>query len=273
MELVTIGEVELAYELAGSGPPLVWCHGLASCVDGDHDIVEALASSFSVLAYDARGHGRSSPVRDPSAFTYRHLADDLVALLARVGWERAVLAGASMGAATCARVAALHPGAAQALVMTRPAAMGDDGAAPGWLQLLFAGGAHAIRTGGIDAAIEFLMSIPAARAELERDPARVTQLRTDWERHDPLSIAAALDAIPRSPATADGATAEKIACPTLIIPGNDLIHPTAAANAVAARIARAQTAVPFDSLPRDREVAQMAAVVREFVRRTSMADA
>ncbi|MGZ4104120.1 MAG: alpha/beta fold hydrolase, partial [Actinomycetota bacterium] len=80
-----LGDVELAYEVAGDGPPLVWCHGLASCRDGDRDVIDALSERFTVLSWDARGHGRSSPVRDASSFSYAKLADDAIAMLDHIG--------------------------------------------------------------------------------------------------------------------------------------------------------------------------------------------
>ena len=58
------------------------------------------ALGHRVIAYDARGHGRSTPAPDPSAYGYEHLARDLQAVLDALGLERAVLAGASMGAHT-----------------------------------------------------------------------------------------------------------------------------------------------------------------------------
>ena len=262
-----IGDVEITYEIVGDGPALVWAHGLASCVDGDRDVVESFASSFTVLAYDARGHGRSTPVRSNDGYSYPLLGGDLIGLLDHIGWDRAVLAGASMGGATCARVAALQPSRAVALVMARPAAHGDDGAAPPWLQALFAGGAHAIRTGGIEGAIAYLLSIPLARAELEANPARIDALRRDWMRHDPLSIAAALDAMPHS-SPLIGLTPDRITLPSLIIPGSDLIHPAETGAMIADLIPGAELAPPFDGLPRDREVVELVALVRAFLERT-----
>jgi len=244
MERAAVGDVELAYEVVGDGPRLVWLHGLASCMDGDRDVVDALAERFTVLAYDARGHGRSAPVYETERHSYPILADDLLAMLSHVGWDGAILAGSSMGGATAARAAMLSDRAA-ALVMVRPGAGGHDGAAPTWLQLIFAGGAHAIRNGGLDGAIEFLWSIPQARAQLEREPSRIEQLRTDWERHDPLSIAAALEAIPRTSPLDGGLRGDAITCPALVIPGDDVIHPREAGEAVAAVIPGARLLEPF----------------------------
>jgi pimeloyl-ACP methyl ester carboxylesterase len=266
-----IGEVELAYEVYGSGPPLVWCHGLASCRDGDRDVIDAFSESFTVLSYDARGHGRSAPVRDARRFSYVKLAEDALGMLDHVGWESAILAGASMGAATLARAACVAPERARALVMARPGAMGGDGKAPAWLQMLFAGGAHAIRTGGIDGAIEFLMTIPLARAELDADPGRLDQLRRDWTRHDPLSIAAALEGVPPTAPLEGGLTSDMIGCPVLVVPGNDVIHPTEAGIEVASLIPGATLAPPFDSLPRADEVRALVDLVRDFVARARTA--
>jgi len=261
-----VGDVELAYEIIGDGPPLIWCHGLASCRDGDRDVIDAFSETFTVLSYDARGHGRSSPSHDARDFSYRQLAEDVLGMLDHVGWQAAIFTGASMGAATLARVACIAPERARALVMARPAAMGDDGKAPAWLQMLFAGGAHAIRTGGIDGAIEFLMSIPLARAELDANPRRLVDLRRDWTRHDPLSIAAALEGVPPTAPLEGGLTSDMIRCPVLVIPGNDVIHPTEAGIEIAELIPGATLAEPFDSLPRDEEVRGLVSLVRGFLK-------
>jgi pimeloyl-ACP methyl ester carboxylesterase len=260
-----IADTELAFEVLGDGPRLVWCHGLASCMQGDRDVIDAFAELFTVLAYDARGHGSSAPYRETDGYSYEVLADDAIAMLDHVGWETAVFAGASMGAATLGRVACLQPDRARALVMARPAAAGPDGNAPAWLQLAFAGGAHAIRQGGIDGAIDYLMTIPVARAAIEADPGRIEGLRRDWAMHDPLSIAAALEGIPRTGPLAGGLTADMITCPAMVIPGNDIIHPTEAGIEVARMIPGAILAEPFDSLPRAAEVAGLVELVRTFV--------
>jgi pimeloyl-ACP methyl ester carboxylesterase len=266
-----VGDVEIAYEVYGDGPPLVWCHGLASCRDGDRDVIDAFAESFTVLSYDARGHGRSSPVHDAHDFSYIKLADDAIAMLDHVGWSSAILTGASMGAAALARVACLVPERARALVMARPGAVGDDGKAPVWLQMLFAAGANAIRTGGIEAAIEFLMTIPLAQAEIDANPRRLEDLRRDWTRHDPLSIAAALEGVPPTAPLEGGLTSDMIRCPVLVIPGSDAIHPTEAGITVASLIPGAVAAPPFDSLPRADEVRGLVALVHDFLAHTAIA--
>jgi pimeloyl-ACP methyl ester carboxylesterase len=48
-------------------------------------------SGHRVIAYDARGHGRSSPAASREAYGYDELGQDLEALLDQLGIERAVL--------------------------------------------------------------------------------------------------------------------------------------------------------------------------------------
>lgn len=261
-ERAGVNGVEIAYEVSGEGRRLVWCHGLASCRDGDRDVLDALVRHFTVLGFDARGHGESEPVREPERYSYPILTEDLIALLDHVGWDRAVLTGSSMGAASAARVAMAQPGRAEALVMIRPGSGG--GPAPERLQMLFRLGAQAMMQGGLDAAVQFLHTIPEARAEIEKNPGRIDQLRVDWGRHDPASIAAALSAMPASAPLDDGVDPTAITAPVLVIPGNDPIHPTEAGIACAALVPHAVCDPPIPAAARADETERLVARIVEF---------
>lgn len=264
----TLPEASVVYEISGDGPRFVWCHGLASCRDGDRDVIDAFAEHFTVLSYDARGHGRSAPVHEEAAYTYPALSRDLRDLLDHVGWAEVIVAGASMGAGTAIRFAMEAPARTRAVIMARPGSAG--GAAPERLQTLFRFGAAAIRSGGLDAAIEYLLTIPQAREAIERDPGRLDGLRRDWQRHDPLSIAAALEGIPASAPLTPDLDPSAIAAPVLVVPGNDPIHPTEAGIEAASSIPGARAVAPFDSLPRAQETALFVATVRDFLRETGI---
>jgi pimeloyl-ACP methyl ester carboxylesterase len=259
-----VNGVELAYDTRGTGPRVVWAHGLASSRDGDRDIIEALAERFEVLAWDARGHGSSSPVRDPSAYSYPHMADDAIAILDQLDWRDVIIAGTSMGAGVLGRAAALRPDLVAGLAIVRPAAMGPDGRAPDWLRFLFAGGAAAMRDGGLDGAIAFLRSIPIAREALEADPERLDVLREEWGQHDPLSIAAALEGMPASTPLEGGVDGSSIRCPVVIVPGADLIHPAESAIATAAMIPNARLLPEFGPIARAAEVEAIVSVVEDL---------
>src|SRR3954453_15046746 len=69
--------------------------------------VPALAERFRVVTYDTRGHGTSPAPAGPYALD--DLVDDLLALLDRVGAERAHVAGLSLGGMVGMRLAAREP--------------------------------------------------------------------------------------------------------------------------------------------------------------------
>ena len=74
--------VSLAGQRAGTGPAIVLLHGLTATrryiVMGSRVLERA---GLLVLAYDARGHGRSSAAPDARAYGYERLARDLEQVL------------------------------------------------------------------------------------------------------------------------------------------------------------------------------------------------
>jgi pimeloyl-ACP methyl ester carboxylesterase len=79
----------------GSGPALFLIHGIGARRAGWTRLVEELRDKFTCISYDLRGHG-DSPL--PSGrFGLEDLVDDLEHLRARLGVERAHVAGHSLG--------------------------------------------------------------------------------------------------------------------------------------------------------------------------------
>jgi 3-oxoadipate enol-lactonase len=91
----------------GDGPVVVLSNSLGSTYGMSDAQVAALEERFRVVRYDTHGHG-GSPVPD-GPYTIDDLADDLVALLDRLGVRRAHLVGLSLGGMTAMRVAARNP--------------------------------------------------------------------------------------------------------------------------------------------------------------------
>jgi pimeloyl-ACP methyl ester carboxylesterase len=181
----------LAGEEAGEGVPVVLLHGLTATrryvVMGSKNLER---SGHRVVMYDARGHGRSEP---GDGYGYERLAEDLLAVLDDRGIERAVLAGASMGAHTLVRLALEHPGRAAALVLITPA-FDPEEAARGlerWDAL-----SRGLREGGVEG---FLEAYGEPRVpESFRDTVQ-TVLRQRLSAHEhPDAVADALREVPRS---------------------------------------------------------------------------
>ena len=101
----------IAYRLLGpvDGPPLVLCDGIAC--DGfiwTH-MIESLATRFRVLHNHHRGHGRSGLPRQREHVTIPYLVEDIVSLMAHVGFEDAIFMGHSMGCQVTLEMASRHP--------------------------------------------------------------------------------------------------------------------------------------------------------------------
>lgn len=215
----------LAVEQAGQGPPIVLLHGLTATrryvVMGSR-LLER--SGRRVVAYDARGHGRSEPATTPGAYGYEHLAGDLEAVLDALGIERASLAGASMGAHTIARFALAHPERVAALALITPAFDPDahrdagPGAYARWDAL-----ARGLREGGVEGfiAADDLSGLP----ERWRSVA-LTVVRQRLSAHlHPDAVADALEAVPRSRPFESFAELQRLEVPTLVVASRDEADP------------------------------------------------
>ncbi len=101
------------------GRPLVLVHGLLF----SSRMFERLARRLEhrrLLLIDLRGHGRSTKPDDPSAYPWKALADDVVAVLDAAGLDRAVVGGTSLGADTALATAAHHRDRVSGLLLEMP---------------------------------------------------------------------------------------------------------------------------------------------------------
>jgi len=127
--IAEVNGTRLYYETAGSGEPVVLLHAFMLDTRMWDPQFEVLAGSFRVIAYDARGFGRSAvPVPGEP---YSH-ADDLAALLASLGARRPHVVGLSMGARFALDYAVARPGELGSLTVIN-AVIGGWQWSPEWL--------------------------------------------------------------------------------------------------------------------------------------------
>jgi pimeloyl-ACP methyl ester carboxylesterase len=95
-----VGDVQLYYEVHGTGEPILFVHGGGGSVVGSwpSDYVTELSRDFRIILADSRGHGRTADGTGP--ITYGRLAFDVVRLLDHLGIDRVHVVGHSMGAIT-----------------------------------------------------------------------------------------------------------------------------------------------------------------------------
>ncbi|HLY80681.1 MAG TPA: alpha/beta hydrolase [Caulobacteraceae bacterium] len=127
MPTAQIGALELYYERAGSGPPLLFISGTGSDLRNKPNVFDGpLAKSFDVLGYDQRGLGRSS--KPDVDYTMADYADDAAALLDALGWASAKVVGVSFGGMVAQELVLRHPGKVERLVLACTSPGGEGGA-------------------------------------------------------------------------------------------------------------------------------------------------
>jgi pimeloyl-ACP methyl ester carboxylesterase len=212
--------VELAVSVDGEGPAVVLLHGLTAThryvVMGSKALPRA---GFQTVAYDARGHGASSPA---PGYSYAALADDLGAVLDALGLDRAVLAGASMGAHTLLRFALEAPTRVAGLVVITPAflpdAVDDPARAERWHAL-----AAGLREGGVEGFME-AYGEPDVPESVRATVLEVVRQRLSRHEH-PEAVADALDEVPFSRPFDALDELASISAPTTIVASRDEIDP------------------------------------------------
>jgi pimeloyl-ACP methyl ester carboxylesterase len=105
-------DVEIAYLDEGAGDPVVLVHGFASTKEvnwvATSWVTTLTRAGYRVIALDNRGHGASSKLYDPAAYTMALMAGDVLALLDHLNIARADVMGYSMGGRIAAFLAVHH---------------------------------------------------------------------------------------------------------------------------------------------------------------------
>src|SRR5215207_2645314 len=119
MPYVQVGDLNIYYELPGpvGGDTLVLLNGALDTIESDWSKhLPAFAARYRVLAYDHRGHGRTSASQTPFS-SYDMLVGDLEALLDALGITRAHFCGFSDGAITLLYFARRRPQRVHSLIL------------------------------------------------------------------------------------------------------------------------------------------------------------
>jgi pimeloyl-ACP methyl ester carboxylesterase len=119
--------VDLHYEEAGSGTPMVFVHEFAGDARSWEPQMRFFARRYRCIAFNARGYPPSAVPSDPKAYSQDRATDDIAAVIKGLGLASAHVVGLSMGAFATLHLGLRHPGLARSLV----AAGVGYGAAPG----------------------------------------------------------------------------------------------------------------------------------------------
>jgi len=122
MEGVKVRGLEIAYERAGSGPPLLLLHGFVGDSREWRRQIDGLSDEFTVVAWDAPGAGLSED--PPTSFRMPDYADCLAEFIRGLDLERPHIAGLSFGGALALELYRRYPTVPRTLILA--------GAYAGW---------------------------------------------------------------------------------------------------------------------------------------------
>lgn len=233
-----INGLNLYYERAGEGPPLLFISGTGGDLRTQPNIFASkLPKTFDLVAYDQRGLGRTDKPDVP--YTMADYADDAAALLDHLGWDAVPVMGVSFGGMVAQELLLRHPSRVSRAVLACTSPGGEGGASYPF---------HDIEHLKGEARARFMMPISDTR----RDAAWAAANAEEYER---LVELASADPFAGEPGRAEGAHRQlearaahdtwdrlpDIRCPVMIAAGRyDGVALPATQDRMAARIPGAE---------------------------------
>lgn len=104
----------LYYKVLGEGEPIILLHGLLGMSDNLGSLAKTLAEDYKVIAIDAINHGESP---HQAVVSYNSMADDVIAVMDKLGFNKAFILGHSMGGKTAMQLAINAPERVSALIV------------------------------------------------------------------------------------------------------------------------------------------------------------
>jgi pimeloyl-ACP methyl ester carboxylesterase len=218
----TTDGVELHYTECGQGTPLVFVHEFAGDGRSWEPQLRHFGRHYRCVAYNARGYPPSGVPMVPASYSQAHAADDLAAIIERLGLAPAHVVGLSMGAFATLHLGLRHPHLARSLTL---AGIGY-GAAPGArepFQAEIDASVAGLRSGGMARFAEAYAHGPTRLVFKEKDPRGFAEFASRLAEHSGEGAALTMLGVQRErPALHDLESGlRRLALPTLIMTGDE----------------------------------------------------
>lgn len=258
--IVEANGIPINYEQEGAGPDLVLLPGLGASLNVWYAQLKGLSPVLRVTAVDLRGQGLSG--KPPGPYTTRLFADDVAALMATLGIQRAVVAGSSMAAAVVVALAAAHPELVSGAVLVGGfAALGPPG------KEKMEARARTAETEGMAPLADMVPQMALGAYTHATNPALVGLFRLALLGNDPAAYAASCRSIVESDVTP---LLGQVRCPALCVVGTqEQVAPLPAARALKAGLPDAEIRMIADAghIPFMEQPESFNAALLEFVAR------
>ncbi len=214
--------IQFHYRDEGAGLPFFFQHGLGADVTQPFGLFKPPAG-VRLIAFDARGHGLTTPLGEDAKLCFRVFGEDLLALMQHLGIEHAIVGGISMGAALALHFAVRWPGRVTGLVLSRPAWL--EAPCP-WNVKMFSLVSNLIRKHGAPQGLVEFRGTPEYQEALRKWPDVATSLSLQFQNPRAEETAPKLERIIRDTPHPDRAAWATVRVPALVL-GNrlDPVHP------------------------------------------------
>lgn len=128
----SVNDLDLYYEIHGSGEPLILLPGAFMTIEAMGALVPQLAATRRVIGVELQGHGHTADIERPLHFGA--MADDIAALIRQLGLDQADIFGFSLGGGVGLQTAIRHPEVVRRLALASTAFRRD-----GWYPEALAG--------------------------------------------------------------------------------------------------------------------------------------
>ncbi len=115
-KFIEVNGANIYYEEYGEGEPLILLHGFGRTLEDWKSCIPEFAKKYRVIAWDMRGHGRSTNPDTGKIFLHATAANDLVALIEKLSLKKVKAIGHSSGGITILYAATKEPDFFEAIV-------------------------------------------------------------------------------------------------------------------------------------------------------------
>jgi len=194
---------------------MVWAHGLDGTWRGWETTMACFQSRYRVIAYDARGHGRSEVPDRPEAYSQDIMVQDLRGVMDTLGVAQAIVGGHSMGANVVLNFALQYPERCLGLI---PVGIGSGSSDQQWWREWWSALADLAEQKGMAAYLEEMKKLPAWGSAFA-DPKTGKQVTEETLNSSPKGIADTIRGVQRerSPIFQLASGLEKLSVETLVV--------------------------------------------------------